>query len=326
MFYFFFFNTYSYSAELNVQKLIELGYPKTFFYKDNYKKSNVKWFNLSEIIEQKPKFIALVEQNLKLNGEFIDYKFVYSSKHNFFKLVTTEVKNKKSPFGSISLIKKRISKPEDISDENISKDEFLENVLDHCKYSPVKNIKKPDTKKRIIFKEFNECKIKYLNAKKIDNLTLKKFIEIGKNNKDLKNEDTNEKVSNENKKNDPKKKTSETTGVENEIKQIDKEISVAFSWQNFPKPIISNLKMSSKNTGIIDIYIHETKEKCVGTIALNSDNNGNWSLSCPNNDDRPGVFKKGMGGSGTLIKENNFILGKGLDIYKNEINFIAKLD
>ena len=306
--------------------MIELGYPKTFFYKDNYKKSSVKWFNLSEIIEQKPKFIALVEQNLKLNGEFVDYKFVYSSKHNFFKLITTEVENKKSSLISVPLLKKKISKPEDISDVNISEDEFLENVLDHCKYSPVKNIKKPDGKKRIIFKEFDECKIKYLNTRKIDDLTLKQFTEIDKNNKDLKKEDTNKKVSKKNKNNKPKKKNSQKTEVENEIKQIDKEISVAFSWQNFPKPIISNLKMSSKNSGILDIYIHETKEKCVGTIALNSDNNGNWSLSCPNNDDRPGVFKKGMGGSGTLIKENNFIIGKGLDIYKNEINFIAKLD
>ncbi len=308
--------------------MIELGYPKTFFYKDNYKRSSVKWFNLSEIIEQKPKFIALVEQNLKLNGEFIDYKFVYSSRHNFFKLITTEVKNKKSRLSNISLLKKRISKPENIDDENISKDEFLENVLDHCKYSPVKNIKKPDTNKRIIFKEFDECKIKYLNTKKINDLTLKKFIEIDKNNKDVKNKDTKKKVAKKNNSDVSMKKKSESKKVENEDEQIDidKEISVAFSWQNFAKPIISNLKMSNKNSGILDIYIHETKEKCLGTIAINSDNNGNWSLSCPDNKDRPGVFKKGMGGSGTLIKENNFIIGKGLDIYKNEINFIAKID
>jgi len=157
-------------------------------------------------------------------------------------------------------------------------------------------------------------------------LTLKKFAEIDNKNKDLKNEDTKKEVLNKDKNNKQKKKSPKTKKVENEINQIDKEISVAFSWQNFPKPIISNLKMNSKNSGILDIYIHETKEKCLGTIALNSDNNGNWSLSCPNNDDRPGVFKKGMGGSGTLTKENNFIIGKGLDIYKNEINFIAKLD
>ena len=227
---------------------------------------------------------------------------------------------------SIPLLKKRISKPEDISDENTSEDEFLENVLDHCKYSPVKNIKKTDTKKKIIFKEFGECKIKYLNTKKMNDLTLKKFAEIDNNNQDSKNEDTKKKVSNKDKNNKPKEKKPETTKVESEIKLIKKEISVAFSWQNFPKPIIANLKMNSENSGILNIYIHETQEKCLGTIALNSDNNGNWSLSCPNNDDRPGVFKKGMGGSGTLTKENNFIIGKGLDIYKNEINFIAKID
>ena len=81
--------------------------------------------------------------------------------------------------------------------------------------TPVKNIKKPDRKKKIIFKEFDECKIKYLNTRKIDDLTLKQFTKIDKNNKDLKKEDTNKKVSNKNKNNKPK-----TPGRLNDLRHI----------------------------------------------------------------------------------------------------------
>ena len=96
LFHFFFLVPNSFAENLSYEKLIELGYPRTFFYKDNYKKSNVKWFDLKEIVNQKPKFIALVEQNLKKDGNFEDYKFVYSSKHNFFKMITKEIDKKKN--------------------------------------------------------------------------------------------------------------------------------------------------------------------------------------------------------------------------------------
>ena len=42
---------------------------------------------MKEVIEDKPKYLILVEQDLKLNNKGVDYKFVYSSKHNFFKII-----------------------------------------------------------------------------------------------------------------------------------------------------------------------------------------------------------------------------------------------
>jgi len=116
---------------------------------------------------------------LKLDGEFQDYKFVYSSKHNFFKMITTEVKKKKS-LVSISFLKKKISIPEKISDDNITEYEFLETILDHCKYSSVKNVKNPDSNEKMIFKKFDKCKVKYLNTKKFDDLTLETFAKLEK--------------------------------------------------------------------------------------------------------------------------------------------------
>ena len=70
------------------------------------------------------------QQNLKKNGQFEDYKFVYSSKHNFFKMITREVDSKKSILGKVSFLKKRVSIPEEINDEKILEDEFIETVLE----------------------------------------------------------------------------------------------------------------------------------------------------------------------------------------------------
>ena len=70
-----FFNTSFIFKRIKLEDLSRLGYPRTFFYKDNYSKSNAKWFDLRKVIDQNP-FISLVEQNLNLNGEFQDYYFV----------------------------------------------------------------------------------------------------------------------------------------------------------------------------------------------------------------------------------------------------------
>ena len=110
-----------------------------------------------------------------------------------------------------------------------------------------------------------------------------------------------------------------------EVKSSSKDnIGVSFRWQKFPYPIFSNLKMNNKVSGILNFYIYETKDECVGTIALNSNNKGNWSLSCPDNKKRSGIFKKGLGASGSIKVENNVIIGTGYDTYKNEVKFVAK--
>ena len=84
--------------------------------------------------------------------------------------------------------------------------------------------------------------------------------------------------------------------------------------------------MNDSNSGILNIYLHETKDECIGTVALNENNGGNWSLSCPDNKSRFGIFKKKMGASGTILIENNSIIGNGYDNYRNKVKFIAKLN
>jgi hypothetical protein len=228
-------------------------------------------------------------------------------------MITTEVKKKKS-LVSISFLKKKISIPEKISDDNITEYEFLETILDHCKYSSVKNVKNPDSNEKMIFKKFDKCKVKYLNTKKFDDLTLETFAKLEKPKK---------------KQEDDKKKISQDTKVENKIKknyESKKDLRVAFMWQKLPYPIISNLKMNNDNSGILDIYLYETNDKCIGTIALNSSNNGNWSISCPDNKNRIGVFKKKLGASGTIEVKENILIGKGFDSYRNKVEFIVDLN
>jgi hypothetical protein len=177
--YLFFFLIFSIESKaLNLDKLTEIGYPRTFFYKDNYTRSKVKWFDLQEIVNDKPKYIALIEQNIKVDGEFIDYKFVYSSKHNFFKFIIKEVENKNYFLDKVSFLKEKVSIPEEINDQDILENEFIESVLDHCTYSSIKNVKNQDTKKKIVFKKFDKCKLKFLNTKNMNDLTLEKFAEI----------------------------------------------------------------------------------------------------------------------------------------------------
>lgn len=230
-------------------------------------------------------------------------------------MITREVDSKKSILGKVSFLKKRISTPEEINDEKISEDEFIETVLDHCKYSPVKNIRDPDNKKKIIFKKFETCKIKYINTKKINDMTLEKFTKLEK-----KDEDKNIKEPKKLEQNIKKDVAKKSQSI---IKTKD-SIRVAFRWQKFPYPIISNLKMNNKSSGILSFYIHETKDECFGTIAINSNNKGNWSLSCPDNKERSGVFKKKLGASGSVDVQDNIIIGVGYDNYRNDVKFIAK--
>ena len=265
------------------------------------------------MIDQNPKFIALVEQNLNLNGEFQDYYFVYSSKHNFFKFIIEEVDNKNFILGKVSFLKTKVSVPEEIDDKNITENEFLESVLDHCKYSSLKNIKEQVSKKKLVFKKFDVCKIKFLNSKNLNDFTIEKFKKAENINVD--NEDENNKKQTNNVKKE--KKTSK--------KIFNKKISISFLWQRLPYPLLANLEMKTENTGVLNIFLHETEDNCVGTIALNSDQTGSWSLSCPDNISRKGKFKKKLGASGNLSIENNRLIANGYDNFRNKGKFVSDI-
>ena len=270
-----------------------------------------------------PKFIALVEQNLRFNDEYVDYKFVYSSKHNFFKFVTMEEDNKNFFLNKVIPLKKKVSIPSKINDTDLTENSFIERVLDHCTYAVMKNIKDRDKKKKLKFTKFGKCKLRYVNIKNYNNLTLEEFTKnttkIVKDD-DIKDRKTSEGINI----NEQNQKKQEIQISENEI--IDKYnlINLSFFWENLSYPVIANLQMKDKESGLIKLDLYKTKEKCIGTVAINKNKRGSWSFICPDSRKRKPQFRKNLSASGTLkIKSNNFIEGRGYDNNKNKIEFIA---
>ena len=241
---------------------------------------------------------------MKLNNKEVDYKFVYSSKHNFFKIIRTEERKKKF-LDRLKIFKKTIAIPETIDDQNIELDRFIETVLDHCVYSDLKNVYKTNDKKKLVFKEFGKCKIKFLNEKNLNNLTLDKFEKNTKPQKIAQKEET-------------KKKIADEINIKNE------NITLSFYWENLTFPIIANLKMSSKKSGEITLKISDFEYECVGTLASNSNQVGSWSIICPDDKNRNINFQNNMAGSGFVkILDDKRIKGQGYDLMENKIEFIS---
>jgi len=232
------------------------------------------------------------------------------------------VDNKNQILSNVPFLKKKISIPEDANDNEITEKNFIESILDHCTYSSLKNVKNSDTNKKMVFKKLDKCKVKFINEKNYNDLTLEKFTELEnkekkKDNKKIKEKTKNEKIAKEEKEEKKEIKTTKT----------EKEYPAFFSWQKLPYPVISTLTLRNDNTGIININFHETKEDCIGSIAINSGGiNGNWSISCPDNQKRTGVFKKKLGASGTLKIEDGTIIGDGFDFYRNKIKFVSMMN
>ena len=209
-------------------------------------------------------------------------------------------------------LNKKISIPADINDDNLSENNFIERVLDHCKYASTKNIKERDKKTRLKFKNFGECKLKFVNYENYNDLTLKKFTS-----------NTNTSL---NKKNVKKKETAKKDNTA--VKEISKNfniVNLSMYWENLPHPVIVSLQMTSKDSGVLKLDLHQTKDKCVGSVAINKNKRGSWSFICPDNKKRVKDFKKNLSANGTLkINSKNFVEGNGFDVNKNKIEFIAK--
>ena len=100
-------------------KLKDLGYSWSSFYKDNYRGKKTKWISLDEHLNLKPKFLALVQQDLKINNKQMNYKYVYNSKHNFFKMEIQGEKKRITPI-LVNPLSKRYLGPTTIDDKDIS--------------------------------------------------------------------------------------------------------------------------------------------------------------------------------------------------------------
>ena len=121
-----------------------------------------------------------------------------------------------------------------------------------------------------------------------------------------------------------KKNSNKSKKNENII--TDKNFAVSLKWEKLPYLTISTLKMSNKNTGIINVNFHETKDECVGALALDDNNEGTWSINCPDNPDRKDGFKKKLAASGSISIELKNLIGLGYDTNDNKVKFLSNIE
>ena len=256
----------------------------------------------------------MVSQDLVLNNKDINFKFIYSSKHNFFKLNRVNKDQKKNFLNKFGILEKKILKPEKINDLDLNLNDFVETVLDHCTYSETKNIKDKNGKKRLHFKKLKECKINYINQENLNSLTLKKFEKEYANIKKLIVLKNDTKISKEKKlkKNVEKKE------------KYKKNLNLSFFWEGINFPIIANLTLNSQNSGIINLNLTKYKDNCTGTLVFDKNQVGTWSIICPDNIYRDKKYKKNLSSSGKIkLLKDYYLKGYGFDLNKKKVNFIS---
>ena len=264
--------------------------------------------------------MALVEQDVILNGDNTKYTFIYNSKHNFFNISVLEEKKKLVPFIRNPL-DKDLKGPIVIEDKDLTIVNFIEKVLDHCKFSETKGINDPENK-NLNFRNFEKCQVKFVNYTKFENLNYDSF----EKNRDLatyskdKNINIVEKKTTENKQITKLEASNSNNGLENQTSAITnlsnkKEIitAIALTWDRSIDLIVGELKYNfQKNTGLIEF--ESTDEKCIGSLII-LDDAGTWSLLCEKNK---------LTASGSLKISNGFITAEGIDNRRNKIKFISK--
>ena len=106
----------------------------------------------------------------------------------------------------------------------------------------------------------------------------------------------------------------------------DKNFVVSLKWEKLPYLTVSTLKMTNENIGIINIKFYETKDECVGALALDDNNEGTWSINCPDNPDRKDGFKKKLAASGSISIESKNLIGLGYDTNNNKVKFLSNIE
>ncbi|MDC2987505.1 hypothetical protein OAY20_05395 [Candidatus Pelagibacter bacterium] len=295
-------------------KLKNLGYSWSSFYKDNYRGKKTKWISLDEHLKLKPKFLALVEQDLKVNNKKENYKYVYNSKHNFFKMEIIGEKKRITPILVNPLSKKYLG-PTIIEDENINLSQFIEKVLDHCKFSKGVSVTTEEGKK-LNFRNEEECKIKYVNFDEFEKLTYENFEKdnnLSLYNPSVKQSKQKKIVKKIDKETDQNKLNIKTESIKTKkIKSFNS--SIAINWLRNGDLLVGDLNYDDKkNSGVIE-FNSSKNGKCMGTFNF-IEKKGTWSFSCNKNNTT--AF-------GEIYINDNIVEGNGFDKKKNKIKFVSK--
>lgn len=295
-------------------RLKDLGYSWSSFYKDNYRGKKTKWISLDEHLKLKPKFLALVEQDLKVNNKQENYKYIYNSKHNFFKMEIIGEKKRITPI-LVNPLSKRYLGPTTIDDKNIDLSQFIEKVLDHCKFSKGVSVTNQEGKK-LNFRSEEECKIKYINFDEFKELTYENFEKdsnLSKYNPSIKQSEQKKIVQKIDKKKD--QNNSKIKPKEIKTKKIKSfNSSIAINWFRNDDLLVGDLNYDSKkNSGVIEFNASKNG-KCMGTFNF-IEKKGTWSFSCNKNNTT--AF-------GEIYIKNDIVEGSGFDKKRNKIKFVSK--
>jgi len=148
-------------SDKDYDKLVEFGYNKLNAYSDDYTDVKAYWYTLDEQLALKPKFLALLTQEMQLDGKVTTNTHVYNSKHHFFANRDAKCGNENKKLFDI-LKKCEVLKMPVIDDEDITIDNFARMALDHCSETKTKNLKTQNGKLLNISQE-KKCSIKYIN-------------------------------------------------------------------------------------------------------------------------------------------------------------------
>lgn len=318
----------------DASNLKDLGYPWENFYIHNYGSSNTYWYTIEEHLDLNPKFLALVLQDVEEKDQKITYKYTYNSRHNFFKMEAI-TETSKNVFSLPNFFLKNTLKAEEISDKEIDINEFIEKVLDHCKYTQLRNLKDKKGDDVSVTNQ-KDCRISYVNNIEFKDLIFEQF----EKNKDFKSFLVNKDDANkfivlkrtpikDSKKEQISSKESPGLSKNNqkstqEFKNFKENINIAINWANYNSLIVANLKMDKSNSvGSIEINLPDGSGKCIGTVAINTTTMlGTWSMNCDDSENRSWRFKKEMYASGKLNKnDQNFLVGEGKDRLGNKVVF-----
>jgi len=151
-------------SDKDYEKLVDYGYNKLNAYSDDYTDVRAYWYTLDEQLALKPKFLALLTQEMQLDGKVTINTHVYNSKHHFFASRDAKCGNENKKLFDILKKCEELRMPI-IDDDEITIDNFARAALDHCNETKTKNLKTKEGKLLNISQE-KKCNIKYINFNK----------------------------------------------------------------------------------------------------------------------------------------------------------------